>query len=183
MAAQLTSTNGAAERALGVEPAGHQLLARAVLAGDEHPGLARGHLVDQLADVLDLGRDADDVFRLRGMRAAAAAHDGSRGGRRCGRGICDGAVDGLQQPVHVDRLGQEVLRSAAHGLHRRVDRGVGRKGYERNAGIGDLASGVRNDQVERNLPAYIRGCRLVLNGFRRKSFIFQPLAQNVSHAF
>ena len=55
MAAQLTSTNGAAERALGVEPAGHQLLARAVLAGDEHPGLARGHLVDQLADVLDLG--------------------------------------------------------------------------------------------------------------------------------
>ena len=118
------------------------------------------------------------------MRAAAAAHDGSRGGGRgCGRGICDGAVDGLQQPVHVDRLGQEVLRSAAHGLHRRVDRGVGRKGYERNAGIGDLASGVRNDQVERNLPAYIRGCRLVLNGFRRKSFIFQPLAQNVSHAF
>ena len=170
---------------LGVEPAGHELLSRAVFARDQHPGLARGHLVDQLADVLDLGRDADDPFGLGGMRPAAAAHGCGGRGRLRGRGvgIVDGAVQRLQQPVHVDGFGEEILRSVAHGLDRRVDRRIGRESYERDTGVRNLALRVGQNHVERDLLAQYRGRGLVLDGFRREPFILQPLAQNVSHAF
>ena len=168
--------------ALGVQPAGHKLLSRAVFARDQHPGLARGHLVDQLADVFDLGRDADDPLGLGGVRPAAAHGRGGRGRLR-GRGIVDGAVQRLQQPVHVDGFCEEILRSVAHGLDRRVDRRVGREGYERDACIRNLALRVGQNHVERNPLAQCRGRSLVLDGFGREPFILQPLAQNVSHAF
>ena len=157
-------------------------LSRAVFARDQHPGLARGHLVDQLADVFDLGRDADDPLGLGGVRPAAAHGRGGRGRLR-GRGIVDGAVQRLQQPVHVDGFCEEILRSVAHGLDRRVDRRVGREGYERDACIRNLALRVGQNHVERNPLAQCRGRSLVLDGFGREPFILQPLAQNVSHAF
>ena len=50
MAAQLTATNGpVGPAARAVDGGGHQLLAGAGLAGDEHPGVGRRHLRHQLA--------------------------------------------------------------------------------------------------------------------------------------
>ena len=169
--------------ALGMEPAGHELFARAVFARDQHTGLARGHLVDQPADVFDFGRDADDLFRLRGVCAAAAPCGSLLRGRLRGRGIVDGTVQRLQQPVHVDGLGEEILRAVAYGLERGIDRGVGREGYERYACIRDFTFRIGQDHVERNLFTQHRGRSLVLDGFRRKTFVLQPFAQNVSHTF
>ena len=61
MAAQLTSTNGAGPVAFGVEPAGDEFLARAVLARDQNAGVARCDLVDQTPDVLHLLGSAYDL--------------------------------------------------------------------------------------------------------------------------
>ena len=165
-----------------MQPAGYELLSRTVLAGDQHPRLARRHLLDQLADVFDLGRESDDRLGLCGMGPAAAARCGSRRGRG-GIRVVDGPVDGLQQTVHVDGFGQKVLRTVAYGLHGRVDRGVGREGNDRNARIGNPEGGVRDDHVEGDLPAQDRRLGLVLGRLGRKTFVFQPLTQDVSHAF
>ena len=118
IAAQLTSTNGAV--AFGVQPACDQLFAGAVFARDQHARFARRDLVDQQADMFDLGRGADDMLRLRIVPAAGAACRGRRGGGHGGR-VVDRAVDGLQQAVHVDGFGQIVLGAVAYGLHGRVD--------------------------------------------------------------
>ena len=65
MAAQLMATNGpSAAGAAGVERAGHQLLAGAGFAGDQHRGLGVGHLADNLEDLLHLVRRADDGAKI-----------------------------------------------------------------------------------------------------------------------
>ena len=106
--------------AFGVQPAGDKLFAGAVFARDQHARFARRDLVDQQADMFDLGRGADDMLRLRIVPAAGAACRGRRGGGHGGR-VVDRAVDGLQQAVHVDGFGQIVLGAVAYGLHGRVD--------------------------------------------------------------
>jgi hypothetical protein len=50
MAAQFTSMKGPWARALLVDQARHAFLARAVAAGDQHAGIAGGHLFDHLTD-------------------------------------------------------------------------------------------------------------------------------------
>ena len=172
--------------ASGVEAARHQLLARAVFARDQYARLRRGDAVDQPADAVDLGRVADDRLGLRGTCAAAAAHT-----RRCRRGggrrdsgrVLDRPLNGLQQVVHVDGLGEEILRSVADGPHGRVDRRLGRKGDEGYAGIRNFACRVGEDHVEGNLRAHVRRLLFVFGGLGRETFVFEPLAQRVSHTF
>ena len=67
--------------ALGVEPAGDQLLAGPVLAGDEGTGIEGCDPFDDLPHVADGVRRADDGLHGRGARAPGAPH------RMCGHAL------------------------------------------------------------------------------------------------
>jgi len=167
-----------------VQPAGDKLFAGAVFARDQYARLARRHLVDQLADVFHLRRGADDLFRMHIARTARAACGSGRGcAGGCGRRVVDGAVYGLQQAVHVDGLGEVILRTVAYGFDRRVDRRFRRKNDERDSGVGNLAAPVRKDDVERYFLAHRRCSLLIFGGFGREAFEFETLAERVSHTF
>ena len=136
------------------------------------------------ADVFDLGRVADDVFRFGGMGAAAAAHRGIC--RGCGRlrvGSRERLPDGFQQVVHVDGFGEVIPGAVPYGPHRRVDRRFGRKGDERDSGVGDRAGRVGEDHVEGDLRAEFRRRAGILGGLGREPLVFETFAQDVSHAF
>ena len=74
MAAQLRARNGAlALRAVLVDGPGHQLLAGAALAGDQHRDVLGGDAADGLVDLLHGRAAADDGFARLGRRPAASA--------------------------------------------------------------------------------------------------------------
>ena len=89
----------------------------------------------------------------------------------------------LQQAVHVDGLGEVILRTVAYGFDRRVDRRFRRKNDERDSGVGNLAAPVRKDDVERYFLAHRRCSLLIFGGFGREAFEFETLAERVSHTF
>ena len=166
--------------AFGMQPTGHQFLAGAVLAGNQHARVAGRNLVDELPHLPDTFRSADNLLGVHGMGPARAAR---RSGGGFGRRVVDGAVNRPQQPVHVDGLGKVIAGSAAHRLDRRINGRLGREDDERNARIGDLAARVGENDVERNLTAHLRRCGFVLDRLGRETLVFEPLAQRVSHTF
>ena len=99
-----------------VERAGHELLARAALARDEHRRGRVGHALEDRVELRDALRRADD--------AEARAR---RGGRRIGAAELAGLErlrDDLAHLVLVEWLGDEVERAALEGLDGGVDRPV-----------------------------------------------------------
>ena len=172
----------AAARAFGVEPAGHELLARAVLTGDEHAGVARRHLVDQVLHVEYALRGADDLLGL-GRACASRACCGARGGLGRGVALVDGAPDRPHEAVHVYGFGQVVAGAVAQRLDRRVDRTFGRKHDERDVVLRRPAHVAREDQVEGYAAAHLRGRRFVGRTLGRVALELEPLSEVVSHAF
>ena len=164
-----------------MQPARHKLLARSVFTRDQYAGLAGGDLVDELADVFDLGRNADNPSGL--CRAcSAAAFRSCRRGCRGGR-VVEGLLDRLQQMVHVYGFGEKVLGAVAHGAHGRIDRCVVREGDEGNSPVGNPAGRIGEDHVKGDLFAQFRGLGIVFGRFGGESLVFETFAQNVSHAF
>jgi len=171
-----------------VHPTGHELLARAVFARDEHPRIARRHLVDKLPHPLDLSGRTDDGLGMESGTAATPDDGRLRGGRgyRSGIGLV-GRIDHLmnrgKQPIHVDGLGQVIACTVAHGSHRRIDGTLARQDDERNPRIGNPAGRIGQNEVERYLFAQPRGYARILRRFGREALVLQSLAQDVSHTF
>ena len=133
--------------AFGVEPAGDEFLARAVLARDQNAGVARCDLVDQTPDVLHLLGSAYDLFRV--TCRAAFRFGFCRRARRFGC-LFECLPDRLHQAVYVDRFGEVVLRSVPECLDSRIDRRFRGKYDERYVALGKPRFMIRNDQIERD---------------------------------
>ena len=95
-------------QAVGVDRPRDQLFAGAAFAADEDGRIGLGDLDDQLFDLVHLGRDRDDLGVER------------RQFFKCPR-------DGFEQLFAVVRLLQILERPQTQGIHRRIDRAVGRE--------------------------------------------------------
>ena len=118
IAAQLTSTNAWSRRGdASCSAARDQLLAGAVLAGDQHPRGGRPHLGDQLAHALERGAPAHHLVAALGdfPEAGVLAHQ---------LGVRQRVPHGQQEPVGVERLLEEVEGAALGGLDRGGDGAV-----------------------------------------------------------
>jgi hypothetical protein len=102
-------------RAVPMQRPGHQLLAGAGLAVDEHRGVGLGQAADGAEDLLHRRRLPEDL-RHRAELLDGAALVGA---------LLDGAPHQLDSLVHVEGLGQVFEGSALEGRHRTVEIGVG----------------------------------------------------------
>jgi hypothetical protein len=129
-----------------VDLVGHELLARAALAGDEHRGVAARDLADRLAQPSHRGAVAHQA--LGGVaivgRAAQVGHVGEQ------PPVLERALDLEQELARVDRLLQEVEGAGLHRGHRARDRA--------HAGDHDhgQARGLPSDLVEQRQAAAVR---------------------------
>src|SRR5258706_5349594 len=106
-----------APRGEGVHRAGHQLLAGAVLALDEHPAArGRGHR-DLLAQVLDQRALADDLLAPLELGAQVAV-------LALEPGVLEGPGRGQQRLLERERLLDEVVGAELGGLDRGLDGAV-----------------------------------------------------------
>src|SRR5262249_9944985 len=140
-----------------MDRAGHELLARARLAAEQHGHVARGDTTDGLVDLLHAWMPADDRTELPDFLQAALEPRDFLGqpARR------EGPVGEQQHPVEIERLREIVVGAALHRLDRSVHGAVGR--HHDHAGVGaDLAQAteqaeavdarhphVEEDQIER----------------------------------
>ena len=113
-----------------VEGVGNQLLSRAALAGNQHRCLGIGSLPHHLEDPLHLGALADD-----GLKGGLGIQLLLQGG------VADFQLPPCQRPLHnqgeavkAQGLGEKVVGSVPHGVHRCVDAAVAGQHNDRNAG-------------------------------------------------
>ena len=99
-----------------VERFGHQILAGAVLAGDQHLGLGRRRPPDLGDEPLDRRALAEDAERIRGR---------ARFGEAQRRDLC-GLRQDVEEALRIDGLLDEVERPALERLHRGRDRALAR---------------------------------------------------------
>ncbi len=97
-----------------MEGASHDLLAAAVLAGDEDAAVGRRGAADLLVEPLHHVAVADEQL-VEGEVTPQVAHFGAQ--FRVGQGV----VDGQQHALERERLLQEVVRAEARGPDGRVD--------------------------------------------------------------
>ena len=104
-------------RAERVDRARHQLLARAVLAGDEHAGGRGGDLLDALDHFADRAARAHDLVLL--------FHLGAQPHVLCGEvHVLERIAQRQQDAVGVERLFEEIVGAELCGLDRRLDGAV-----------------------------------------------------------
>jgi hypothetical protein len=123
MAAQLTAMKGLA-RTVAVLPDGarDQLLAGAALAGDHHRHVARGHLADDLEDLLhDRGAADDALLVVLGVDGRLVLADRPQ----VGVGL-QGVFGERQHPLRVEGLHDVVEGPELHRLDGRLRRAEGR---------------------------------------------------------
>jgi hypothetical protein len=128
-------------RAVLVEGARDELLARARLARDEHRRGGVGHLLQDRVDLLHRRVGADDLVAP--LAEALELHVAGAQVARAQR-LGDDVAD-LRQ---VEGLGDEVEGPAAHRLHRGVDGAVGGDHDHREVGVVLLAVRSTADAVE-----------------------------------
>ena len=175
---------GCGARAGQVQVARYELLARAVFARDQHARLAGGNLLDQFTHAYHFGRGADNGLDGRATRRATCPSRMWGRGAVGGRLPIEGAVDRLQEAVHVDRLRKVVLRSVAHRLDGRVDRPLcGEDNEGRQLLLVVDLGGIGQHQVE--AQAVQQGARrlLALGRLDGVALVFESFAQRVSHTF
>src|SRR5947208_14533688 len=107
----------------GVQPAGDDLLAGAVLSQDEHVGVRRADALHQLEHRLHSGRLGDQLGEALAAQRTVFALELLAATQRPAE-LDLGAERGEQAAV-VPRLLNEVARAAAHRLNRAVDTGPG----------------------------------------------------------
>ena len=112
-------TSGAAARAGGVDGLGHQLLAGAALAGDEHGFRGGGDLGNPRPQGLHPRTRADHLRRLAGPRRLRAG--GLLQKPAVANRLCHQPLD----LIHVEGLLDVIEGPVPHRLDRRVDGGVG----------------------------------------------------------
>ena len=116
--------------AVVVQGPGHQFLAGAALAQDQHVDVLRGDPADGLAHLLHDRAAADD---------AVAAVLGRQHGRHVHQpGRLEGPVEHLAEAVEVHRLDQVIEGAALHGLDGRLGGAVGRDEDDRPFGVEGL---------------------------------------------
>jgi len=114
-----------------VDGLGHQLLARAGFAGDEHGAAAGGGLVDQVEHPQHGLAPADDVVGGELVLQALA----QKQVLALGLGVLGGLVHGEHELVVGEGLGDVVQRPELHGLHRALDAAEGGHDDDRDVGI------------------------------------------------
>jgi len=99
----------------GVDLARHDFLARAIGAGDHHPGIGRGDLGDDGADVLERRTGTDHVHPA--FLALPLSEDNRLLAERLPIG---GVAEGDKHAVEVEGLFDEVIGPCLQGLHRQL---------------------------------------------------------------
>ena len=116
-------------RALAVERAGHQFLAGAALALDEHGGLRARHLANEQAQILHHRAVAQQFVAalviLRMAQELVHLHQ---------LAVFLGLLERDGQMLRGKRLGQEGERAVAHALDRHVHRAVARNHHHQRLG-------------------------------------------------
>ncbi|CBH24311.1 Transcriptional regulatory protein containing a sigma-54 interaction domain [Salinibacter ruber M8] len=105
-----------------VQPLGHELLAGAVLAGDEHPRLRGGHPLDRVLDRLDLVALPNDRGQVPGVLLGDRLSHATVFDLQLP--VVQGVADGHQQAVEVRRLFDKVERPQLGRLHGGLDGAV-----------------------------------------------------------
>ena len=127
-------------RRLVVHLTRHQLFARTVGPGDQHPGVCRRHRLHHGQDVLDGLRLAHDLMRLDGV-GLFGQH---LGGFNQSLTLKD-VAQGDKHAVEVKRLLDEIVGALLQGLHRGLHRAVARN---HDHGCGDVFLGQNVQDVE-----------------------------------
>ena len=118
---------GSASR-VGMDEAGHHLLAGAGRARDQHPAVGRRHPVDRLPELIDQCRLADQFEAAAGSQPQLLVFPPQP--RRL-----DGAVDDEDHPVGLERLFDEIVGAELDRLHRRLDVAVAAHDHHRHARV------------------------------------------------
>ena len=144
-----------------VDGARHQLLAAAVLAGDEDPGVGRSDASHQLADLRQRGAVTNHGEARVGDLGEALAQPGVLAREAP---VIERALDRHQEAIGIERLLEEVKGPVLHRLHGRGDRAVAGDHHhthvrilllqllQRLDAIDPLHLDVEQDQVERTEP-------------------------------
>ena len=162
--------------ALLVEPAGNQLLARTVGSHDEYPCLRRSNLVDQLFYVAYLGRLSDDLFYVR--RAPFRWFE--RGAFLYFGRLFAQFFYGVEQPVHVDRLGYEVGSPGSDAVDGLFDGAVFGKYDERYADAGGNLQVGCQKYVEWNVSGQLYGRFGRFGRLHMETFVLEPFAKRIA---
>ena len=146
MAAQLIARKrGLAAAAVLVDGPGHQFLARAALAQDQHGHVLRGDAADRLVELLHGRRAAHQLVALDLRRAVLVVH----GRRAADLADVDGPRHHVAKLVQVQRLEQVLEGPQLHGLDGGLGGPVRRDDDHRQPGVdlADLAVGVQSRHV------------------------------------
>ena len=181
-----------AAMAQAVQRPGDQLLARAAFPQDEHGGVSGGHAADQLAQLVHVGRLADDLLHLVGL-----GDGGAQVGVVLQQPVAFGATGHrVQQFLRRKGLGQIIHRAGLDGFDRQFRRGVGGDHQERR--IGPLFAGQRQKLVAAHPAAQsgvgddheklllLQGAQGLLGRFRQAQIVTFPgknRAQGQAHVF
>src|SRR5437016_13046162 len=120
----------------GVQPAGDDLLASAVLAQDEHVGVRRADALHQLEHRLHGGRLGDQLGEALPAQRTVFALELLTATQRPTE--LDLGAECREQPAVVPRLLDEVARAAAHRLDGAVDAGPGGHHHDWGRGVEPL---------------------------------------------
>src|SRR2546430_13322350 len=131
----------------GVQPAGDDLLASAVLAQDEHVGVRRADALHQLEHRLHGGRLGDQLGEALPAQRTVFALELLTATQRPTE--LDLGAECREQPAVVPRLLDEVARAAAHRLDGAVDAGPGGHHHDRGRGVESLEP---REQIESFRP-------------------------------
>src|SRR6185295_9007191 len=112
-----------------VQRVGHQFLAGAAVADDEHAGAGGSHQPHLLEEVLHGRRAADDALEA----VALVEHLAQGRDLLLELLLLDQVHHPLAQLVEIDRLGEVVVGADPHGLHRGLDGAVG--GHQHDAEV------------------------------------------------
>ena len=114
-----------------MQGAGHQLLAGAGFAGDQHSGFSRGHGTDDLKHVLDRLAAAQNARTGRGVGELAAQFAVFH----AQAGMFNGLFQRMFKGLEIQGLDQIIIRAQAQGLHSGFHRRIGRHQHHRQRRI------------------------------------------------
>jgi hypothetical protein len=150
-----------------VDGPGHELLARARLAHDQHRALRLRHQLDLPEQVLDRAALADDAVVVE-LLVPLAAEVAVLGAEPL---VVEGAACHHEQLVDLEGLLQVVEGPELHGLDRALDRGVGRHHHD----LGALAVRGRGHEVADDLEPRALGHPVVHDQEVERPLREQPL--------
>ena len=178
----------ASPQAVVVNRAGHQLLARACLAGDEHGAVGHRHGLEQLEEIAHRPAAADDP----GEAVAAFELRPEVGVLGPQPPLLERRLECVEQLVELERLGDEIRGAALDCLDRILHRAVSgdhdadNVGVSRNRGLEHLAAidagqaEIRDDDIEGELGQPLDGL-FAVGGFDHEvAAVRQPLGHHLA---